>query len=329
MKKLFVGIDVSKDVFDFCFLSEDNELLVSKGQHPNTIDGIDQLCKKIDDFNAYAVWICMEHTGYYGFLLAFEFSKRNLRYSLLNPLEMKHAAGLTRGKTDTIDAYRIASYALSNMHKLQPYTLATEQIQQLKVFLSIRDRYTKILVQLKNGLKACQIAAQNIDLGVQIKQNNVLIEQMEQAISMLEKQMFELINSNTELKASFNKIKQVIGVGPLTAIKCIVETDNFSRFSNGRKFSCHCGLAPFEYRSGSSIRGRTRTSPLSDKSLKAIFFKAACSAIQHDPQLKHYYERKLKEGKHKLSVINAIANKLVLRIFAVANRKEPFVKFSY
>ena len=65
-----------------------------------------------------------------------------------------------------------------------------------------------------------------------------------------------------------------------------------------------------------------------DKSLKTILFKAAGAAIQHDPQLKKYYKRKVSEGKHKLTVLNAVANKLVLRIFAVAKRNEPFVKLA-
>ena len=65
-----------------------------------------------------------------------------------------------------------------------------------------------------------------------------------------------------------------------------------------------------------------------DKTLKAILTKGAISAVQHDPQLKAYYNRKTKEGKHHMSVINAVANKLVLRIFAVAKREEPFVKLA-
>ena len=72
--------------------------------------------------------------------------------------------------------------------------------------------------------------------------------------------------------------------------------------------------------------GRTKTHYLRDRTLKAILIKAAGSAIQHDPQLKKYYNRKVDQGKHKLTVLNAVANKLVLRIFAVANRDEPFVK---
>ena len=62
--------------------------------------------------------------------------------------------------------------------------------------------------------------------------------------------------------------------------------------------------------------------------MKAILTKGAITAIQYDPQLKAYYNRKVKEGKHRMSVINAVANKLVLRIFAVAKRNDPFVKLA-
>ena len=51
----------------------------------------------------------------------------------------------------------------------------------------------------------------------------------------------------------------------------------------------------------------------------------ALSAIQHYEEFKTYYERKKKEGKHVMSVLNAIKNKLVLRIFAVVKNNEPYV----
>ena len=51
----------------------------------------------------------------------------------------------------------------------------------------------------------------------------------------------------------------------------------------------------------------------------------ALSAIGHDPQIKAYYQRKVKEGKHKMSVINAVRNKIIARVFAVVQRKTPFV----
>lgn len=328
MKKLFVGIDVSKDVFDFCVINENHEVLISNAKCVNSIDGINDFCSLIEDFKDYTPWFCLEHTGHYGALLSSEFTKRNLYFSLINPLEIKLSMGIARGKNDKIDAYRIANYAVINAYKLKKFILPIEQIQKLKALMTMRDGYTKILVQLKNSHKSFLILGETIDLKSQINENESLIKTQEEAIKKIEKEMNSIIKSNDDLKEKFDKITKVIGIGLLTAIKCIIETDNFTKFLDGRKFSCHCGLAPFEYSSGSSVRGRTKTSVLRNKSLKSIFFKAACTAIQHDPQLKNYYTRKLKEGKHKLSIINAVANKIVLRVFAVAKRNEPFVKFS-
>ena len=43
---------------------------------------------------------------------------------------------------------------------------------------------------------------------------------------------------------------------------------------------------------------------------------SALSAIRHNEELKAYYERKVASGKSKMSVINAVRNKLIARIFA-------------
>ncbi len=51
---------------------------------------------------------------------------------------------------------------------------------------------------------------------------------------------------------------------------------------------------------------------------------AAISSAQHNPELKEYYARKVKEGKNKMSVINAVRNKLLHRIVAVVNRGTPY-----
>jgi len=328
MKKLFVGIDVSKDVFDACLVDEQHQIVSAKNKFPNTPTGIDEFCKYLAQHSKHTLWVCMEHTGHYGALLAYEFNKRSICFSLVNPLEIKHSIGMTRGKNDAVDACRIAQYASSNKHKLEPYKLPGEQLQRLKVLMSVRQRYVKVMVQLKNGLKSLEVLQESLDVEGAINEHNSLINRLEVSVKNVESQMNDIVNANHEIKDKFEKIRQVIGVGPLTAILCIAATDNFTKFKNGRKFSCHCGLAPFEYTSGSSVRGKTKTSPLSNKELKTIFFRAASTAIQHDPQLKSYFNRKVAEGKHKLSILNAVANKIVLRIFAVAQRNEPFVKLS-
>lgn len=51
----------------------------------------------------------------------------------------------------------------------------------------------------------------------------------------------------------------------------------------------------------------------------------AISAITHYPEFKDYYERKVKEGKHAQSVINAVRSKIALRAVAVINNQEKYV----
>ncbi|MCF8460716.1 MAG: transposase [Flavobacteriales bacterium] len=100
----------------------------------------------------------------------------------------------------------------------------------------------------------------------------------------------------------------------------LVLTNNFASFENARKFNCYAGLAPFEHSSGSSIKSKTRTSPLRNRKTKALLLNRANSAAVHDTELRSYFKRKTGEGKHRMVVLNAIACKLVYRIFAVVNR---------
>jgi transposase len=122
--------------------------------------------------------------------------------------------------------------------------------------------------------------------------------------------------------------RSVKGVGMVLAVQMLLHTHNFSRFESWRQFSSYCGLVPFPYQSGTSIHGRMKIHPISDRKMKSLLSMSAISAIQHDPQLKLYYEKRVAEGKPKMVVLNIIRNKLVSRIFATVNRGTPFVEMS-
>ncbi|WP_373513577.1 transposase [Persicitalea sp.] len=97
-----------------------------------------------------------------------------------------------------------------------------------------------------------------------------------------------------------------------------------------RGVRCYAGVAPFEHSSGSSIRdgpprGRTRVSSLANRKMKALLSNCAAAAVQHDPQLKAYYQRKRGEGKDCLVVLNAVGAKLINRVFATVSRGTPYV----
>ncbi|WP_338874988.1 transposase [Spirosoma sp. SC4-14] len=59
------------------------------------------------------------------------------------------------------------------------------------------------------------------------------------------------------------------------------------------------------YRSGSSVRGKTRVNEHARKRLKSLFHLGAMSAICVKGELQDYYRRKVAEGKNKIRTADA------------------------
>jgi hypothetical protein len=92
-------------------------------------------------------------------------------------------------------------------------------------------------------------------------------------------------------------------------------------------------VAPFDHTSGTSVRGKTQVSKICRTQQKAELSMAARSAVVHDPGLKRYYQRKMKEkggGKDAHGVVlNAVKFKLILRMFAVVKSGQPYKVLNY
>jgi transposase len=108
-------------------------------------------------------------------------------------------------------------------------------------------------------------------------------------------------------------------------LSIIVVTNNFLWFNNAKTLASYAGVAPFPYTSGTSIKGKTKVSPLANKKLKSLLSSCAFSAIRNDPEMKKYFNRRTESGKHKMNTINAVRNKLLARVFAVVKRRTPYV----
>ena len=106
----------------------------------------------------------------------------------------------------------------------------------------------------------------------------------------------------------------------------IISTGEFEQITEAKKFACYAGVAPFEHTSGSSVRGKSRVSKLANMTLKKLLHMAAMSSIQHSEELSSFYHRKVKQGKNKMSVINAVRNKLISRVFACIKNDRVYQK---
>jgi transposase len=152
-----------------------------------------------------------------------------------------------------------------------------------------------------------------------------MVKVLEEKIKVIENEMISLYKNTEELNQTFQTITSIKGVGMVLATAVIVATNNFQSFNTWRQFACYAGIAPFQHQSGTSYRGKTRISTLGNRQLKTLLSQSAATAIQYNAELRLYYQKRVAEGKSKMSTLNVIRNKIVSRIFAVAKRQTPYV----
>jgi transposase len=318
-----IGIDVSKNTLDACDHVHQLEFQVN-----NTAAGFKELLQWVKKKNTEpsAVLFCFEHTGMYSLPLAVCLTEQEQHYAMVPGLEIKRSLGISRGKSDRTDAQSIARYAYLRREEIKVYQLPSKQLLELKSLLSLRERmvgqragYQASKKEMKSYLKIVKMSPVLFDAQQQ------MIKELNKQILKVEAQMAEIIKNDEHLKKTFDLITSVKGVGLIIGTTMLVYTNCFTTFDDWRKFACYSGIVPFEYQSGTSIRGKKKINHFANKRLKALLSNAACTSIQHNPEMKLYYERRIKEGKNKMSTQNIIRNKIVARMFAVVSRGSEYV----
>lgn len=317
-----IGADLSKKTIDLVHHQSKNHFQIS-----NTKSGIKDFLKwlKMLKVDIASMMIVMEHTGLYSYCFENELHQRGLKFTKVNPVLIRQSVGLLRGKSDKIDAARIANYGYEKQGLLtadQPVAKAVQSLQRLR---SARN----LFVSQRAGLKCAVKEYRNINMqeSDQVIQSILkMIKHFDLQIKKLEDEMQSVLNPDKGLKQNFDLLQSIKGVGKILAITTLIKTHNFTRFKDARKFACYCGTAPFEHTSGTSIMGKTRVSHLADKEMKTLLDMAAKAAIRTDKELKNYYQKRVEKGKSKMSSINVVRNKIIYRMFAVIKRQSPFIE---
>lgn len=327
MKNFIVGIDVSKATLDFCLIDSLNPTKsILENKISNNSKGINELFTMITKFNIDLkdVFFCFENTGIYSLPIFSSLYDLDYDFWEITALDIKYSKGISRGKTDKIDAKSIAQYGVSNFHKYRKKAFPIKDIQKLKLLSTERDKVLKSISILEKTKENKGFYSKEVYNEVK-KINQKIIRQLQLTIKNIELKMLEIVAKNEELSKQKELIESIPGIGSQTALYLIITTQGFSKFSNWRKMACYSGIAPFEYSSGTSIKHKTRVNHIADKKMKSMLHMCALSAIRHNSELKFYFKRKQEEGKNKMLIINNVRGKLLARVFSVINRKEPYV----
>tara|TARA_B100000508_G_C11428822_1_gene262258 strand:- start:8 stop:1000 length:993 start_codon:yes stop_codon:yes gene_type:complete len=320
-KELFVGIDVSKSTLDVCLLNEGCRSL----EIANSPSSIKRFMKKIEkEFSEVKIHVCIENTGKYSWRLMEIIPEFNVSFYVINPLHLKRSLGLIRGKNDKVDAIRIAGFTKKNHEELKEFIQEREVITTIKVLISERRFRVANRKQLRTKNKDVKELSNKKLAKRLIKDNNMIIKSLTAQIEQIEAEIKGIINNDSELKQVSKTLKSVPGVGDVLSWYFIIKTNEFKSITEPRKLACYCGVVPFENRSGTSIFGKSRVSLLADKRFKKVLHLGAMRAIQMNNDLQVYYQRKVEEGKNKMSVLNAVRNKIIHIVYALIKKQDLF-----
>lgn len=329
-RKCYLGIDVSKLWFDLSLLIVVNheKQAILTHRFENNAKGITQLDKWLKgnnvpmDENSLLV---VENTGVYHRLIWGYCSNQNLPLHIGNAAGIKWSLGITRGKDDVTDSKRLCDYCYKHADELKATPVLHPKLLQLKDLVAAR---TRLLTQVNSTtmyLKELKLSNNKEVQKIMEQAHKSAIAGLRKSISQIEEQICSIIRDDSSIKRNYDLLTTVPGIGHLVAVYILCCTNNFAGKISGKQLASYAGVVPFAHTSGSSIKGRSKVHKMANKDLKKLLHLSAMTAIRNYPEFRQYYERKKAEGKHSMSILNAIRNKIALRAVAVINTQKKYV----
>ena len=335
MKKLFVGIDFSKEKIDVAIIFAEGLTETSmrvSNEFKNSVFGYKQLVKWVEESSNEtepSLWLfCGENTGDYSKPLCNFLYGRGFDMWLENAKSIKDASGIRRLKSDRADANMIAEYAMRNYDKAIMYEPLSESLSQLRELFLYRQMVVRhrCSFQVRRGEKRLNMEKSPVKTMISQSGRHIVTE-LNKEIEKIDKRIAELIDSDDELAQVFNIVTSIPGIGTQNAVCLMVYTDNFRRFNfDSRKIACYYGIAPFGRDSGTSVHTDPHVHYMANRQIKAMLSQAALSAARFNPVIASYYSRLIAKGKKRQIVLNNVKNKLVHIVTAMVRNKQLFDK---
>lgn len=335
MKKLFVGIDFSKEKIDVAIIFAEGLTETSmrvSNEFKNSVSGYKQLVKWVENSSNEtepSLWLfCGENTGDYSKPLCNFLYGRGFDMWLENAKSIKDASGIRRLKSDRADANMIAEYAMRNYDKAIIYEPLSESLSQLRELFLYRQMVVRhrCSFQVRRGEKRLNMEKSPVKTMISQSGRHIVTE-LNKEIEKIDKRIAELIDSDDELAQVFTIVTSIPGIGTQNAVCMMVYTDNFRRFNfDSRKIACYYGIAPFGRDSGTSVHTDPHVHYMANRQIKAMLSQAALSAARFNPVIASYYSRLIAKGKKRQIVLNNVKNKLVHIVTAMVRNKQLFDK---
>jgi transposase len=325
--KHVVGIDISKDKFDVCFGSIDTSQTIklsSPKEFKSTPKGFEEFLNWVlkRRIESTPIWFVMEATGIYYENLAYYLSEQNQKVNIVLPTKTKHYKQTTEIKTknDKIDSQIITRYGLEK--QLEEWKIPDTKMRYIKEMSREHETLNDQATQIKNQIHAKKNS---------YKPNESTLKRLIAHLKLLESQQKDI---ESELRKTVLQIPEVArkigliedslkGVGFMTIIKIIAETNGFACISNAKQLTSYAGLDIVENQSGNK-QGKTSISSKGNSHLRRCLYMPSMSVVKYITTFKNIYLRLIqKKGNGKVA-LTAVMRKLLSLIYSLWKNNVPF-----
>lgn len=312
--KQVAGIDVSQKelVVTLGRMNEDLSVeLYAYKVFKNTEQGFGSLIEWADKLTKQSkeVHYVMEATGVYHQKLAYYLDDKKMKVSIVLPNKISNYFRTLEVKTvtDKTCSQVIARFGLER--KLDCWKRPKAVYKTLQQLTRERDQIVEERVMVKNQLHAESSEAEA---------NLMTLARIEERIKLLNKQekeiknnISEILEREPEVRKEVNRIMTIPGIGELTAVIILAETNGFELIRNKKQISSYAGLDVKEKQSGTSIKGKPRISKRGNRSLRRAMHFPAMTAVKWDENFKAIYTRIVSKHGIKMKALTAVQRKLL------------------
>jgi transposase len=313
----FVGIDVAKDTLDACLLLPAGKQ--RQAAFANDARGQAALIAWADRHAAsHSLHFCLEATGPYSEAPADALADAGRLVSVANPARVKaHAAASGQGnKTDPADARAVAAFARDRCPP--PWQPPTPEVRALQGLVRRLDDLVEMAAREKGRL-ASPALTKSAHRSVQRT-----IRLLEKEADRVRAEADALVAATETLRVDRQLLETIPGVGRQTATTVLAELPAAERLPSAQSAAACAGLAPREYRSGTSVRKRTRLSKAGNARLRKALYLPTLTAIRFNPLLEGFFARLVAAGKPKMQAVGACMHKLLMLCYGVLKNRAPF-----
>lgn len=289
----------------------------------NTAKGITALVKYLCG-PGEPIRVCLETTGRYSLDLALALDACELTVVIApDPGRMrKYAQSLGEwGKTDEVDAKVLLHYAAERPHPV--WRAPSAEVLQLRDTSRRLGQIKDALRRAENQLHALTASAQGDPFVRENIERHIAFLKQEKAV--LEARIDDLLDASEELARDVAILRSAPGIGKVFGPLLAAELGTLSRSLNSAKVTALAGLDPVPYRSGTSVRGRSRISKRGNSRVRSAMYQAAMVAMGCNPAAERFYqhlsERRGKPGKVAMT---ALARKLLVALWSMLRNEEEW-----